>query len=179
MLIGKMRLKLFVEVIGADDVLIFASVHKFSDGREVAFEGSYGFPLDNVTKGWLKASKRALGPAAEIIWDMLLMESATFFQAGDLMRLDIQGRWPSPFNPLTGNSPAAYQKSDPRTCLVHMGGEYPAQLIVPMMPARGIHAGPTAPATDSLTVGLGAEQHESPPTPHFSGARQAVCFTPR
>jgi len=50
------------------------------------------------------------------------------------MRLDIQGRWPSPFNPLTGNFPAAYQKSDPGTCLVHMGGEYPAQLIVPMMP---------------------------------------------
>ncbi len=153
MLIGKMRPQLFVEVIGADDVVIFASVHKFSDGREVAFAGSYGFPLDNVTKGWLKASKRALGPAAEIIWDvplgfekkqllspgeivaidMPLMESATFFQAGDLMRLDIQGRWPSPFNPLTGNFPAAYQKSDPGTCLVHMGGEYPAQLIVPMM----------------------------------------------
>lgn len=155
MLIGKMRLQLFVEVIGANDVLIFASVHKFSDGREVAFEGSYGFPLDNVTKGWLKASKRALGPAAEKIWDvplgfekkqllspgeivaidMPLMESATFFQAGDLIRLDIQGRWPSPFNPLTGNFPAAYQKSDPGTCLVHMGCEYPAQLIVPMMPA--------------------------------------------
>jgi len=66
---------------------------------------------------------------------MPLMESATFFQAGDLIRLDIQGRWPSPFNPLTGNFPAAYQKSDPGTCLVHMGGEYPAQLIVPMMPA--------------------------------------------
>lgn len=153
MLIGKMRLKLFLEVADADDVAIFVCVRKFSQGREIPFEGSYGFPLDNVTKGWLKASKRALGPVADSIWDvpltfekkellspgeivpidMPLMESATFFQAGDLLRLDIQARWPSSFNPLTGNFPSAYEKSNKGTCLLHLGGKHSAQLIVPAM----------------------------------------------
>ena len=39
---------------------LFAVVEKWRDGRQVTFEGSYGFGLDAVTHGWLKLSHRAL-----------------------------------------------------------------------------------------------------------------------
>lgn len=59
-LTGPMKLRLYLEVQGADDVHLFAGVRKFRGGRHVGFEGSYGFPSDMVTKGWLKASMRRL-----------------------------------------------------------------------------------------------------------------------
>ena len=151
--IGKMRLKLFAELVGAKDALLFASIHKFREHKEVVFEGSFGFPLDNVTKGWLQLSKRQLGPERESLWDVPLtfekqqplsaeeivsaeiplMESATAFKAGDLIRLDIQGFWPSPHHPLFGNFPAQYERSPKGRCILHVGGTHDSQIILPVM----------------------------------------------
>ena len=38
-------------VTGTDDVAVFAGVRKFRGGREIGFNGSYGFPDDLVTHG--------------------------------------------------------------------------------------------------------------------------------
>jgi len=151
--IGKMRLKIFAELVGTQDALLFASVRKFREAKEVVFEGSFGFPLDNVTKGWLQLSKRKLGPERKSLFDvpltfekqeplsagdivsaeMPLMESATAFRAGDQIRLDVQGFWPSPHHPLFGNFPAQYDRSPKGRCVLHVGGAYDSQLILPVM----------------------------------------------
>ena len=151
--IGKMRLKIFAELVGTQDALLFASVRKFREAKEVVFEGSFGFPLDNVTKGWLQLSKRKLGPERKSLFDvpltfekqeplsagdivsaeMPLMESATAFRAGDQIRLDVQGFWPSPHHPLFGNFPAQYDRSPKGRCILHVGGAYDSQLILPVM----------------------------------------------
>jgi len=49
-IIGPMALRLHVELPYGGDVSVFAAVRKFRDGREVTFEGSYGFRGDVMGK---------------------------------------------------------------------------------------------------------------------------------
>lgn len=113
MLPGPMALRLHVEVRGGDDAHLFAGVRKFREGREITFEGSYGFERDLVAKGWLVASHREADPELSLPGmpvhahstrrpfapdevaplDIALLPSATLYRAGDTLRLDIQGRW--------------------------------------------------------------------------------------
>jgi hypothetical protein len=58
-LVGPMRLRVPVST-ELPDLTLFAGVRKFHDRREVLFEGSYGFTEDIVTRGWLRASQRAV-----------------------------------------------------------------------------------------------------------------------
>ena len=148
-LTGPMKLRLHVEVQGADDAYLFAGVRKFRGGHEVGFEGSYGFPYDVVSKGWLKASHRLdaersepwrpvhphdvpepLPPGEIVPVDIELLPSATLFRAGEVLRLDVQGRWFFPRNPLRGQFPAAYEPSPPATAVLHCGGPHDAHLLV-------------------------------------------------
>jgi hypothetical protein len=150
-----MVLHLSVEARGANDAHLFVAVRKFAEGREVGFEGSYGFPRDTVTKGWLKASLRRLAAGPAEVWRPVhpydapeplrpgeavpvateLLPSATRFRRGDVLRLDVQGRWFFHRNPLRGQFPAAYQASPPGTVLLHCGGATAAHLLVPVIPA--------------------------------------------
>ncbi|HEX8752170.1 MAG TPA: CocE/NonD family hydrolase C-terminal non-catalytic domain-containing protein, partial [Solirubrobacterales bacterium] len=125
---GPMALRLRVELAGADWANLFAGVEKWRDGRQVGFEGSYGFGRDRVATGWLKV--RGTGPT-EV--EIELGPSATWFRAGEELRLVLAGRWLSPRNPLTGQFPAAYEPSRAATCRVHCGGEQPARLLVPAL----------------------------------------------
>jgi hypothetical protein len=59
--------------------------------------------------------------------------SATFFRAGETLRLVVAGRWLWPRNPLTGQFPAAYQKGRAGRCSVHWGPERPSRLLVPVV----------------------------------------------
>ena len=45
-----------------------------------------------------------------VLANIALGPSATFFRAGETLRLVVAGRWLWPRNPLTGQFPAAYQK---------------------------------------------------------------------
>ncbi|HTE85101.1 MAG TPA: CocE/NonD family hydrolase, partial [Dehalococcoidia bacterium] len=67
-LTGPMKLRLHLEVHGADDVNVFAGVRKLRAGRNVPFEGSYGFGFDMVAGGWLKASQRRLDEERSEPW---------------------------------------------------------------------------------------------------------------
>ena len=126
---------------------------KFRGGREIGFQGSYGFPFDLVTHGMLVASQRRVDPDRSLPYqpfhpftepepmspgrpvelEIELLPSATLFRAGDELRLDLQGRWFFSRNPLVGQFPPAYAPTA-RTgsCTVHTGGAHHAILTVPI-----------------------------------------------
>jgi predicted acyl esterase len=151
---GPMALRLWVEAHGADDIDLFAGVEKWRGRTYVPFEGSYGFGRDRLTTGWLKASLRALdeqssrpfdpvptfthrqplAPGQVVPVDIALGPSATFFRAGETLRLVVAARWLWPLNPLTGQFPAAYQKGPKGRCTVHWGPQRQARLLVPIIP---------------------------------------------
>jgi len=151
---GPMALRLWVEAHGADDVDLFAGVEKWRGDTYVPFEGSYGFGRDRIATGWLKASLRSLdehssrpfdpvpalshrqplAPGQVVQADIALGPSATFFEAGETLRLVVAGRWLWPRNPLTGQFPAAYQKGPKGRCTLYWGPQHQARLLVPITP---------------------------------------------
>jgi predicted acyl esterase len=148
---GPMAAHLQLELRGAGDANLFVGVEKWRDGRPVHFEGSYGYGLDRVTTGWLRASHRPLDTALSQPWapvhthvephpvapadivavDVALRPSATRFEPRDELRLVIRGRWLSPRNPAWGQLPAAYEGSGAGTAVLHCGGTTGAHLLVP------------------------------------------------
>ncbi len=153
-LTGPMALRLWVEEHGADDIDLYAGVEKWRGRTYIPFEGSYGFGRDRITTGWLKTSLRALdqqisrpfdpiptlnhpqplAPGQVVPVDMALGPSATFFKAGETLRLVVAGRWLWPRNPLTGQFPASYQKGPQGRCTLHWGPEHQSRLLVPVIP---------------------------------------------
>jgi len=150
---GPMTLRLWVDARGAADVNLFAGVEKWRGRSYVGFEGSYGFGRDRITTGWLKGSLRELDQQASrpyepvpactrpqplaagqvVPVDMPLGPSATLFREGERLRLVIAGRWLWPVNPLTGQFPAAYQKSRRGRCTLHFGPQRQARLLIPVV----------------------------------------------
>ena len=150
---GPMALRLRVSLDSAEDANLFAAVEKWRDGRFVPFEGSYGFGFDRVTTGWAKLSHREpdpqltrpfapvnrddeahplrAGEVAEI--EFALGPSATFFRAGEEVRLLLGGRWMHPENLVTGQFPAKYEPSPDCTVSIHCGGSPAARLLVPLI----------------------------------------------
>lgn len=148
---GPMALRLRVSLDGATDANLFAAVEKWRDGRFVPFEGSYGFGFDRVTTGWLKLSQRRLdeqlsrpfepvhrddervplAPSEVVEAELALGPSATFFRAGEEIRLVLGGRWLHPRNPITGQFPAAYEPSPDCSVRIHCGGADGPRLLVP------------------------------------------------
>jgi putative CocE/NonD family hydrolase len=154
-LTGPSALRLSIALEGADDCNLFVALEKWRGGDYVPFEGSYGFGLDHVTTGWLKLSHRALEDASSRPFapvhthlrpeplstgelakaEIALLPSATAFRPGDRLQLVVRGRWPWPHNPVTGQYPAAYEPSPEAQIILHLGGEPPARLLVPFIPA--------------------------------------------
>jgi uncharacterized protein len=152
-LTGPMAAHLRLELRGTGDANLFVGVEKWRAGRRVPFEGSYGYGLDRVTTGWLKASHRALDAEASHDWapvhthlepqplppgevvdvDVALRPSSTRFEPGDELRLVVRGRWLSSRNPLVGQLPAAYPASAPGTAVLHCGAGTGAHLLVPVV----------------------------------------------
>jgi len=151
---GPMALRLWVQAHGAGDIDLFAGVEKWRGKTYIGFEGSYGFGRDRISTGWLKASLRCLdeqasrpsgpvpactqpqplAPGQVVRADIALGPSATFFRSGETLRLVVTGRWLWPRNPLTGQFPAAYQKSPQGRCTLHWGPQHHARLLVPIIP---------------------------------------------
>ncbi|HEX2914444.1 MAG TPA: CocE/NonD family hydrolase [Chloroflexia bacterium] len=149
--VGPMVLKLFVELKEASDLNLFAGIRKIRDGRQVVFEGSYGFGYDLVTRGWQRVSLRKVTPGSErpgyvehdfdqeeplkpgeiVELALSLLPSATFFKKGDVLRLDLQGHWFFGSNVLI-YGPAKYEGSSGGTCIVYSGEKYPSQLQIPI-----------------------------------------------
>lgn len=151
-IVGPMKLQVYVEVEGCEDVNFFVGVRKYKDGEHIPFEGSYGFGLDIVSKGWLKASLRKVDRGASEPWEpkhtfdvqdplkpkeivrleIGLLPSATLFQKGDVLRLDIQGH---PFfkQNILLSQPGTYETSLPGRCIIHSGKTHNSHLLVPIV----------------------------------------------
>jgi uncharacterized protein len=150
-LTGPMAVRLWLDLHGCDDANLFVGVEKWRDGRYVPFEGSYGYGRDRVTTGWQRVALRALDRHLSQPWepvpactdpqplragevvavDVALGPSATLFRAGEHLRLVVAGRWLCPRNPLTGQSPAAYQPSPRGRVTLHWGPTRDAYLLIP------------------------------------------------
>jgi predicted acyl esterase len=150
-IVGPMKLRLFVEMIGATDAHLFVTVRKLVGDAHVLFEGPFGFGYDVVTRGWLRLGLRRLdeqrsephrpvrsydrvepflaGRVEPV--DIELLPSATRFHAGEALRLDVQGRWFWRRNPLFGMFPGDYSSSTGGTVVLHIGGPHDAHLLVP------------------------------------------------
>ncbi|MFD8988166.1 CocE/NonD family hydrolase [Streptomyces goshikiensis] len=155
-LTGPMALRLYVELHDADDLDLVVGVEKWSGGRFVPFEGSYGYGRDRVATGWQNLALRALDadlsrpfepvpaclvrepvPAGQVVpVDIALGASSTLFRAGEQLRLVVAGRWLSPRNPLTGQFPASYRTRTRGRCTLHWGPDRPARLLLPVIPPR-------------------------------------------
>ncbi|WAJ44023.1 CocE/NonD family hydrolase [Mycobacterium sp. Aquia_216] len=153
-LTGPMAVRLWVELDGCDDANLFVGVEKWRDGRFIEFEGSYGYGRDRVSTGWQRVALRALDPELSQPWqpvatctqpqpvsagdvvpvDIALGPSATFFRAGEQLRVVVAGRWLCPRNPLFGQLPAAYRSSPRGRLTLHWGPRYDAHVLIPEIP---------------------------------------------
>jgi predicted acyl esterase len=151
---GPMALRLHVELHDTDDADLVVGVEKWSDGRYVGFEGSYGFGRDRIATGWQTVSfreldpersrpcqpvpactsRRPLRPGEVVALDVALGPSSTLFRAGDHLRLVVAGRWLWPRNPLTGQFPGWYRTERRGACSLHWGPDRPSHLLVPVIP---------------------------------------------
>ncbi len=150
-LVGPMKLRLFVELVGANDAHLFVAVRKIANGRNIVFEGSFGFGYDVVSRGWLRVALRRVDAASSEPYrpvlpfdheeplkpgeiaavDIELLPSATLFRRGETLCLDVQGHWFWRRNALFGTFPGDYAPSAPGTVVLHTGAEHAAHLLVP------------------------------------------------
>ena len=148
--IGHMAVRLYVELPDGGDVTLFVGVRKLRDGVESTFEGSFGFAYDMVTKGWQRAAHRELDEELSMPWqpvhthrvaellqpgeivpvDVALRPQATRFRAGEVLRLEVRGRWFYPRDPIRGQLPTGYRGGADVECQLHCSVERPALLVL-------------------------------------------------
>ncbi|GAA5212570.1 CocE/NonD family hydrolase [Microbacterium kyungheense] len=125
---GDARVRLRVSAASEGPLSLFAGLSKWTDGEFVPFEGSYGFGRDLVTTGFQRMTASREPREVEIAF----APSATFFRAGDELRLHVAGRQLSPRNPLWGAFPALYRSSRRVMIRLHSGPEQPQVLELPI-----------------------------------------------
>lgn len=149
-----MTLRLRVTVTGTDDPRLFVGVEKWSHGKPVPFNGSYGYGRDHVTQGRLRLALRETDPehslphqpehtfrtlqpvrdGQEMDVVIPLASSATLFHKGESLRLLIGGRYLQPRNPLFGHFPTHYQPSTGGKATILCGPDSPSRLEIPVIP---------------------------------------------
>ncbi len=156
-LTGHMKLRLWVEAIGADDMDLFVAIQKFDrHGKYVPFAAFSALEDGPVALGWLRASHRELDEARSTPYRPWLLHrrelklkqgipvpveieiwpSGTRFAAGEKLRLVVQGsdiykyaRWiVLARHPKTINAGAH---------VIHTGGKYDSHLLIPAIPRKG------------------------------------------
>lgn len=156
-LTGYMKLHLWVEAIGADDMDIFVAVQKLDrHGNYVPFAAFSALEDGPVALGWLRASHRELDkerstsyqpwllhkralklkPGQPVPVEIEIWPSGTRFNAGETLRLVVQGsdiykyaRWiVLARHPKTINAGMH---------VIHTGGKYDSHLLIPVVPQRG------------------------------------------
>jgi uncharacterized protein len=152
-LVGYMKLKLWVEAVGSDDMDLFVAVQRFdSNGQIVHFPFYAEHDDGSVALGWLRASHRELDEARSTPWqpwhlhaqeqklepgvpvpvEIEIWPSGTHFGRGDMLRLIVQGRDVYEY-------PGAIiaRHDDTRNAghhVIHVGGRYDSHLLIPQLP---------------------------------------------
>jgi uncharacterized protein len=156
-LTGYMKLKLWVEAEGADDMDLFVALQKLdAQGAPVGFHFYAFYDSGPVALGWLRASHRALDEERSTPWqpvhhhtreDVLrpgeivpveieLWPSSTLFRAGESLRVVVKGM--DIYRDALPNLPFA-RHEDLRNRgrhVIHTGGPHDSYLLVPVIPAK-------------------------------------------
>ena len=150
-IVGPMKLTLYIELDGCDDAYIFAGIQKFHQGKEVSFEGTYGFANDVVSKGALRVALRTVNKSTSLSYlpdyefdtpkplkmgevaklEFHLADTATYFRKGDELRLTVQGR--SLISGKIIHQPFRYPLNKGGRCKVRASAEYSSQLLMPVI----------------------------------------------
>ena len=150
-IVGPMKLTLYVELEGCEDANLFAGIQKFHNGKEVNFDGTYGFPNDIVTKTAQRVALRKVNEALSTPFspehdfdtlvplqkgevakmELQLEPSATFFRKGDELRLVVQGHYF--ISGVKINQPFTYKKSLTGKCKIHSSALFRSELLLPMI----------------------------------------------
>ncbi|BAK65609.1 putative hydrolase [Sphingobium sp. SYK-6] len=152
---GYMKLKLWVEAQGADDMDLFVAIQKLDAAGEPVGMTFYAF-FENgpVALGWLRASHRALDEARSTPWqpvhphdreeklepgvpvpvEIEIWPSSTLFHAGETLRVVVKGmdiyRDGLPMLPFARHE----DLRNAGTHVIHTGGAFDSHLLVPVIP---------------------------------------------
>ncbi|MDA8250616.1 MAG: CocE/NonD family hydrolase [Rhodospirillales bacterium] len=156
-LTGYMKLRLWVEAVGADDMDLFVAVQKFDrDGQYVPFAAFSALEDGPVALGWLRASHRELDAAQStpqqprllhrrllklqqgvpVPVEIEIWPSGTRFAAGETLRLVVQGSDIYRYGPWIMTARHA-KTLNAGQHVIHAGGEYDSHLLVPVIPRDG------------------------------------------
>ena len=158
-LTGYMKLRVFMSCIATDDMDVFVGLHKLDkDGNVVPFAYYAQFDDGPVALGWLRASHRELDPDKSTEWqpvhphtreqkippgeivplDIEIWPSGTMFEAGETLRLIVQGddlnRYPT--RDRAGLFPPQGLSVNKGRHVIHAGGPYESYLLVPVIPEK-------------------------------------------
>lgn len=152
-LVGGMRLRLWVEADGARDMDLFVALQKLdADGEIVPFSFFNSLEDGPVALGWLRVSHRELDPALStpgqpwhshrrevplepgevVAVDIEVWPSGTRFDAGEQLRLIVQGSDVYKYPPGIVNMGHS-QTRNSGTHVIHAGGPYDSHLLVPVV----------------------------------------------
>ncbi|HWI87289.1 MAG TPA: CocE/NonD family hydrolase [Sphingomonas sp.] len=148
---GDMKLRLWVQAAGADDMDVFVAIQKFDAA------GNYvGFPFFSaqedgpVALGWLRVSHRALDEERSTPWrpvhlhtkeetlapdeivpiDIEIWPSSTLFRAGEKLRVVIQGT--DVYSYGEGKFTPNHITRNAGRHVVHAGGRFDSHLLIPV-----------------------------------------------
>lgn len=153
-LVGHMSLRLWVSIEEGDDMDIFVAIQKLdANGNIVPFAFYAQFEDGPVALGWLRASHRELDEEASTSFmpvlkhrrelkltpgeitpvDIEIWPSGTRFEAGESLRLVIQGS-----DIYDYPKPSVYARHESLRNkgrqTIHMGGEHDSSLLIPVLP---------------------------------------------
>jgi predicted acyl esterase len=156
-LTGHMKLRLWVEAIGADDMDLFVAIQKFNrNGKHVPFAAFSALEDGPVALGWLRVSHRELDkkrttphqpwllhkrelrlkPGVPVPVDIEVWPSGTLFAKGEKLRVVVQGsdiyRYASWIR-LAGHP----ETRNAGQHVIHTGGKYDSHLLIPVIPRKG------------------------------------------
>ncbi len=156
-LTGYMKLKLWVEAQGNDDMDLFVAVEKIDQAGYIVPFPYFGNHDDGgVALGWLRVSHRELDEAkssagqpvhqhqreiklkpGEIVpVEIEIWPSGTVFKKGDRLRLIVQGS-DIHAHPEGGHTMQHKSTVNKGRHIIHTGGKYDSQLVVPVIPEQG------------------------------------------
>lgn len=154
---GYMKLKLWVEVEGADDMDLFVAIQKRdAAGSPVGFHFYAFYDNGPVALGWLRASHRELDEKRSTPWqpvhshtreqllqpgevvpvEIEIWPSSALYRAGESLRVVVKGM--DIYRDALPNLPFA-RHEDLRNRGVHViraGGAYDSHLLIPVVPAK-------------------------------------------
>ena len=153
-LTGHMKLKLWVQADGSDDMDLFVAIEKIDRTGDIVPFQFFGNHEDGpVALGWLRVSHRELDegqsadyqpflkhhreikldPGEIVPVEIEILPSSTLFERGEKLRLVVQGSDIYAY-PQEYHSDGHTETVNRGEHVIHTGGDYDAHLLVPVIP---------------------------------------------